>query len=48
MKDYWIRYKYRNGHEHIVVMPSKLKLFLWLLRYAWYCSSITITTMWDC
>ena len=47
MKEYWIKYRHRNGHEGIVVMPSAMKLCWWLLRHGWQCSSITITAMWD-
>jgi len=48
MKEYWVKFRLHNGHESVVIMPSKLKLCLWLLRHAWLCSSIAITTMWDC
>ena len=47
MKEYWIKYRYDNGHESLVVMPSKFKLCLWLLRNAKRCTNITITVMWD-
>lgn len=47
MKEYWIKFRLSNGHECIVIMPSKLKVFLWLLRHARHCSCITITVMWD-
>lgn len=47
MKEYWINFRLKNGHESIVVMPSKLKVFLWLLRYGWNCTRISISVMLD-
>ena len=47
MNEYWIKYRLKKGHESIVIMPSKLKVFFWLLRHASQCSSISITVMLD-
>ena len=47
MKDYWIKYRLHNGHESIVIMPTKLKVLFWLLRHARSCTSISITIMLD-
>lgn len=47
MNEYWIRYRLNNGHESMVIMPSKLKVLFWLLRHASQCTSISITVMLD-
>ena len=47
MKEYWVRFRLKNGHDSLVILPSKAKLFWWILRHLWYCDSIKITVMWD-
>ena len=48
MKEYWVRFRLKNGHDSLVILPSKLKLFWWLFRHLWHCSSVKITVMWEC
>lgn len=47
MYEYWVKFKLSNGHESLVILPSKLKVFFWLLRHIRYCNSVSITVMLD-
>ena len=42
MTEWFVRFVPTDGEERLVVLPSRRRLLLWLLRNLWRCRYITI------
>lgn len=41
MIEWYVRFILADGEERLVVLPSRLRLILWLLKHLWRCRYIT-------